>query len=289
MKRTNITCLSELQLRKIVRETVERYVSKLNKPKCNFRIEGKTFDHKKVIQSITDRWSMNNKLNESLIKSYPSEKVRSNILRKFNLEDSQVEIVENETDEGIIDLISVILPKNSAQELIGNIKNEMNYCGYHLSNKEMKPYCGGSVYGVLIFEPNYSKDISQKVRKKCKYLYHCTDTVYIDKILKKGLIPKKKNSIYLFPDRVYCMKGDNLSMAQIESLYNIQQAHNKTIPQLDNPKETLDYYLLTIDISKLPQDLKMYSDPFSKGAIFTNDNIPPYAIIDVQPFTLSKA
>lgn len=289
MKRTNITYLSELQLRKIIRETVERFVSKCNKPKYNFRIEGKTFDHKKVIQSITDRWSMNNKLNESLIKSYPSGKVRSNILRKFNLEDSQVEIVENETDEGIIDLISVILPKNSTKELIGNIKNEMNYCGYHLSNREMKPYCGGSVYGVLIFEPNYSKDISQKVRKNCKYLYHCTDAVYIDKILKKGLIPKKKNSIYLFPDRVYCMKGDNLSMVQIESLYNIQQAHNKTNPQLDNPKETLDYYLLTIDISKLPQDLKMYSDPFAKGAIFTNDNIPPYAIIDVQPFTLSKA
>lgn len=288
MKRTNITYLSEGQLREIIKKTVERYINNLNKHKGNLRIEGKTFDHKKVIQSITDRWSISNELNESLIMTYPSEKVRKNILRKFNLEDSQVEIVENETEEGVVELISVILPKNSTQELIGNVKNEMKYCGYHLSNKEMKPYCGGSVYGVLVFEPDYSKDVSQKIREKCKYLYHCTDTVYIDKILKKGLIPKSNNSIYMFPDRVYCMKGDDLSMVQIESLYNIQQAHNSTMPQLQNPKESLDYCLLTIDVNKLPQDIKIYSDPFSKGAIFTNDNIPPYSIVNVQPFTLSK-
>lgn len=289
MKRKKITYLDEEQLKEIIRETIERYINNINKPTSDIRIEGKMFDHKKVIQSITDRWSIKNELNESLIMSYPSEKVRKNILRKFNLDDYQVEINRNETEEGDVDLISVILPKNTENKLIGSIKNEMKYCGYHLSQKDMSPYCSGSVYGVLVFEPDYSTDVSQKIREKCKYLYHCTDTVYIDKILKKGLIPKSNNSIYMFPDRVYCMKGDNLSMTQIDSLYNIQQAHNSTMPQLQNPKETLDYCLLTIDVNKLPQDIKIYNDPFAKGAIFTNDNIPPYAIIDVQPFTLSKA
>lgn len=42
-------------------------------------------------------------------------------------------------------------------------------------------------------------------------------------------------------------------------------------------------------LSKIPQDVKLYSDPLSNDAVFTNDNIPPSAIINVQPFTLSKA
>lgn len=149
MKRKKITYLDEEQLKEIIRETIESYLNNINKPTSDIKIEGKIFDHKKVIQSITDRWSINNELNESLIMTYPSEKVRKNILRKFNLDDYQVEINRNETEEGEVDLITVILPKNTENKLIGSIKNEMKYCGYHLSQKDMTPYCGGSVYGVV--------------------------------------------------------------------------------------------------------------------------------------------
>lgn len=281
------TILTEEQLRKIVKEVIEKYLKKISKPKFNGRIEGVHFNIDEHFALIKNRWDYPKFINEGLISTYPSERVRNVILRKFGLMDEQVEIRRISANEGDVDLITIIIPKNSTKDYIGDITHEMETCGYFRS-QEMQPYCGGNVYGVLVFEPKYSNNISTKIRESCHYLYHCTDSVNINKILKKGLIPRSNNALFMFPDRIYAFKGDVLTQEQIEIMYQIQMKHNEDISGTKNPIEKLEYYLLTIDINKIPQDVKLYSDPLSKGAVFTNDNIPPSAIVDVQPFTLRR-
>lgn len=281
------TILTEEQLRKIVKEVIEKYLKEINKQKFNGRIDGVHFNINEHFALIKNRWDYPKFVNEGLISTYPSDRVRNVIFKKFGLMDEQVEIYKISTSDGDVDLITIIIPKNSTKDYIGEITHEMKTCGYFQSQK-MQPYCGGNVYGVLVFEPKYSKDISAKIRKSCHYLYHCTDAVNINKILKKGLVPRSNNSLFVFPDRIYAFKGDTLSQEQIEIMYRIQMKHNDDILGKKNPIENMEYYLLTIDISKMPQDVKLYSDPLSKDAVFTNDNIPPSAIVNIQPFTLRK-
>lgn len=287
MKRRR-TILTEEQLRKIVKEAIEKYIKEINKPKFNGRIEGVHFNIDEHFALIKNRWDYPKFVNEGLIMAYHSERVRNVILRKFGLMDEQVEIRKISTNDGNVDLITIIIPKNSTKDYIGDITHEMETCGYFQSQK-MQPYCGGNVYGVLVFEPKYSNNISTKIRESCHYLYHCTDSVNINKILKKGLVPRSNNTLFMFPDRIYAFKGDTLTQEQIEIMCRIQMKHNDDVLWKKNPIEKLEYYLLTIDISKIPQNVKLYSDPLSNDAVFTNDNIPPSAIINVQPFTLSKA
>ena len=109
-----------------------------------------------------------------------------------------------------------------------------------------------------------------------EYLYHVTERKNIEKILKKGLIPKAKNKIEEHPERIYFTDNidganDFRTMLQYSMNFNIE-----------------DLIILKIN-TKLLNKIKLYYDPTffetedeyennSYKAFYTYDNISPYSI-----------
>lgn len=104
--------------------------------------------------------------------------------------------------------------------------------------------------------------------------------------MKNRLVPKSNNAMFLFPDRIYCMKGDNLTYLQKTQLKAIQDKRNSTEPHLRNPNDRLEYVLLKIDLTKVPDDVRLYNNPAAPRAVFCYDNIPASAIVEIIPFSL---
>lgn len=268
---------------KVIQNSIDSFLSQRGE-KNNIlpRIDGKIPDVRKYIRTFGTVKHYNN-MNEGLIKTYPLDKSIKYIIRKYDLSDEQIKI--DSVNYGImtIDIICLILPNNISKNIIGDIKHDFRTCGYFNSQKPKQ--IENTNFFVLIFEPKFTQNISDNVRKHCKYLYHSAPKSYLNKIIKKGLIPKSKNSLFFYPDRTFFMVGDKLNTNQLDALKDIQNTRNANIELYSNIEDK-EYVLLTIDISKLPNDINFYCDPLAFGAIFTYDNIPPNAIINIEPFTL---
>ena len=277
--------INDKQLNKIINYSIKKYLKKMNSgdkhkieeniPKINYKIP-----------SYSDTEYVMKYINEGLITTYPYEKVIKSIKRKFYLYDDQVSYNTINNDGEFVTLIYIMLPNKSTKSEIGDIDNFMNTCGYFRIQNFQK--IEDTNYGILIYEPKYSHNISEKIRKECSVIYHSTPNIYLNKILKNGLVPSHKNALFFYPDRSYCMLGDYMSKEQLLALKNVQMVRNSQNPQYKNPYDDLQYSLLTIDVNKIPKDVKMYSDPMAPKAFFTYDIIPSNAIINITPFTLNN-
>ena len=215
---------------------------------------------------------LKDEINEGLIKSYDINKVKNMACKKFNLNDFQVEITKRRNNGILNNQIVFMLDENTSKNIVGDLIHFMNTCGYYklLNPRHYK--------GLLIitFEQKFAKDITNIV-KTYKYLYHATPSINVNKILKNGLIPKHKNNVFSYPDRIYLMgtKTDELSNHQLCIMKMIQDFRDKTEHLDDN-----EYTILQIDIKKLPENIKFYSDPSipDGNGVYTFDNIPNYAI-----------
>jgi RNA:NAD 2'-phosphotransferase (TPT1/KptA family) len=98
-------------------------------------------------------------------------------------------------------------------------------------------------------------------------LYHVTNSRYLDKILKIGLIPKSKNKRVHHPDRIY------FGYTEI-GCRNLILQFNKDAS--DNNKPIQKWSVLEIDTYSL--DLTIYTDPDYYDGCWTSDNIPPVKI-----------
>ena len=69
---------------------------------------------------------------------------------------------------------------------------------------------------------------------------------------------------------------------------NMQKVRAKHV-DINNPnnKDDNTYCLLTIDVSRIPDDVKFMVDPMAPRAVFTYDNIPPSAIVSYKRYYLS--
>lgn len=281
MRKRNKVRISESTLREIIHSSIQGYLNSL-KGEGYGVIDGGRVDIK--IDPIKN--TIENFLEEGLISTYPCDRTINMLCKKYFLESWRVQKnIRKDIDENI-PLITVILDKNTDNNRVGSIINFMNACGYFaitkfLINKESPNY------GTITFEPKFTEDISDDIREKYKVLYHSTPAILLNKIKKNGLMPCSKNSLFMYPDRVYCMKGNSLTMDQVRALYRIQMERNSTHPEEKNPNERLKYVLLTIDVSKIPDNVKIYKDPTLRDSFYTYDNIPPYAIVVETPFTLS--
>lgn len=105
-----------------------------------------------------------------------------------------------------------------------------------------------------------------------EYLYHVTEKIYLDKILKNGLIPKTKNKIEKHPERTYVIDSYEGALDFENMLFDMY---------------TKKYTILKIDV-KLLNRIKLYHDPtffenetengIEYNAYYTYDNIPNFAI-----------
>lgn len=104
-------------------------------------------------------------------------------------------------------------------------------------------------------------------------LYHLTEKINLNKILKIGLVPKTKNKIENHPERIYLLSN----LREVLSLKKV----------FDDLYEK-NYIILEIDI-RLLKKIKLYKDPtyfnnledyedINNQALYTYDNIPNYAI-----------
>jgi len=105
-----------------------------------------------------------------------------------------------------------------------------------------------------------------------KYLYHVTDEKYIEKIRKVGLKPSSTSKMENYPDRVYCF---TLDPHEISGNIGRMLGHGKSM-------------LLTLDTTKLNTNIKFYKDPSSHNAVYTQGNIPPSAIVKIEPYQVAN-
>jgi hypothetical protein len=121
-------------------------------------------------------------------------------------------------------------------------------------------------------EPKF--DITHKL--KMNVLYHVTESKYIDKILKNGLIAKTKNTLSDYPERIYFVYNlnDANQYIKVKNAYYLRVI-NSTKPENRHKFPSIEYKILEITLPD-NNDLIFYNDPnFTDKGIYTYDNINP--------------
>lgn len=262
--------VSETELEELINNAIKKYLGVQRKVSSG-RIEGEIPDISewaKTVSYSNDEFvkSSGQDMNEGLIRTYDVNHTKKIICRKFNLNDNQF-CVQKRNDNGTdVNIVFILLDKGIDKQTIGEIKHLMGVCGYF----ECYPQTNRNGVITLVFEPHFTKDISLEIKKKYKFLYHATQTIYLQKIEKKGLIPKSNNLLFLYPSRIYCMRGNNLTKEQIHTLKSVQAKRGEQRHFDDN-----SYTILKINVSALPENISFFMDPMAPNAILTHDNIPP--------------
>lgn len=107
-----------------------------------------------------------------------------------------------------------------------------------------------------------------------KNLYYVSPTQFKEKILKKGLIPRAINSQFKYNDRVHYTD-------------NITSDFYKHLPMvLSNASGIIEWTLYTITTKFLPSNFYLFVDEILDNSYFSNDNIPPNLIRQVEDFEI---
>lgn len=261
--------ITELELKKIIQEEVLKSLPK------DVRIIESQYDEEDfpMVNEYNERYGK--QLSEGLIKTYPIDMTIDILKRKFF--DKEIDFDVKKTENiTIIPRLIIMIPKSFTKNEIGTIMQIMKTCGYFsYKENEIK---GDKIY--LYFEPKYTTDITNYVNGS---LFHLTDTVYLDKIKKYGLVPRSKNSSFKYPDRIYLMpRLDDRTQHQLSKIKNARE-RAKQNSDYHNPSDESKYIILKIDSTKIPNNVRFYADPMSRG-IFTYGNIPPSAIVAMRTF-----
>ncbi len=216
-------------------------------------------------------------MNEGLISTYPIDKTIEYISSYFDFIPQQIEIKKAKS-ENDIDYIIVYIPV--INDNLGIIKKSMSLCGYFLGFPKEHEIKQGQ-FNWLQFEPIVQKNESDKIRKEENKLYHITPHYNLGKIKNIGFSPHSKNELFNYPNRVYFLRGS----LNNENIQYIAKQLNKYNSSEGNDGK---YVLLTIDIEKIPKDIKMYLDPNYPYGIFVTENIKPNVIINVKELTLKN-
>lgn len=236
---------------------------------------------KKISKPVIDKWNNTNaliesvslgnpismaiykgkeKLREGLIKTYPIQTARKYLQKLYDFDDSQLTIFK----DNVIEKLRVVIPNKL--DFSNKIKKAMDLCGYFCSRTDNYPHVDGWIY--LLFEPKHQEEVNNYVRSM-KHIYHVTPTKFLKKIQKIGLIPTFKNTFFSYPERIY---------------FFIEETHPQEIYSLRNQMRINDneqYCLLIIDVNKIPENVNFFIDPNYEYGIYTPNNIPPQAIIEV--------
>jgi hypothetical protein len=129
------------------------------------------------------------------------------------------------------------------------------------------------------YESNFGKQVNTNPTKA----FHVTPDIFIDGIKKTGLTLKSESKLSNHPDRIYLFLNENKDTPK-SMVWAIWNSLSK-----ERQNQIKDYYLLEIDLTKLPNH-KFYLDPQSMatyGAIYTNQSIPRSAIKVIDKISTS--
>lgn len=176
-------------------------------------------------------------------------------------------------------LMSVIVPNSETN--IKVISNYMQKNGYfflrsafrQLEEDEPQSQFADTIC-IMFFCPVKMKDVSAEVRKMGDDLLHITAKSNLESILRDGLKPQARTGLsdIYYPPRIYFFSA----LAPHEYV----NEYSEMLSKEHNDEDTV---CLSIEVSQLPADMKMYYDPLiGKYAVFVEDPIPPKAIYIVD-------
>lgn len=218
-------------------------------------------------------------LSEGISMSFPVGKVISYIKKHFNLPDSRIKQACDSISGELTNTIMVYVPVEPNN--IDRLSRAMAACGYYLMNPISSLRIGQESW--LQFEPKYDTSIVQEIKATERFLFHLTPETNVPKIKKNGIVPRSKNSIARFPERVYLLRGSTPDGDILDLYEMLAVTYN-----YKRERKTFKYAKVIIDISKLPQDIKLFIDPnYPDYGLYTTDNVPPSAISDIKIMPLS--
>lgn len=226
-------------------------------------------------------------ISEGLISSYPRTKVAEIALRwilnKYGDKKSVNAGLENSSEDGVL-IACKRTEFDNIQELIGMMYTSGYYC--YLVQATAKNFGRGTLSETVSFIPPSIDDLAAFVKsnkmshsKKATImmafepkfgqkhklpddtdLYHITEKKYLEKIMKKGLIPRGKMKTAYYPDRVY--------LATIEGIRAIFDRYSEFVsePVLLKIKNAGEFDLY------IDSHAADYDEPY---AFYTMDNIGP--------------
>lgn len=230
-------------------------------------------------------------INEALIHSYDAgfvlrhlrEKfsLASGIIEYFNFPEDYVGWIEKRKGKNDSDVILLALEKQHSNYLKVITLSMEKSCGWFLSTKINLMY---ENFEAWQFEKKFDNEVTQEVLT-LKKIYHLFPSSRLQKVIHVGLLPKKTTWIPFMLDDEHSFEDENgihYGWKTIDRVYFFKEKPSEEFLTNNNFSSknifTSTYKLLAIDTKKLLPNTKFYSDPRSKDAVYSLDNIPPSAI-----------
>ena len=205
------------------------------------------------------------KIYETLLKSYDSNKLYNEILKKYGqyIVDKYSAYKDKSTVKSII-LIYKYSSKFTKEDEFQHLLNLYNYFITYddINNHE------------LHLEPNVPDDCTEFIYNDCNgILYHVTNKyIYEEKIKKFGLKPKTATYRY-FPERVFYVAGTNKK----DIVDNIEFV--KDILKDDDIYKKYEMIILKVDLNKYKNKVSIFKDNgMENDSYWCGEYIPPYCI-----------
>lgn len=252
--------LSESDIRNIIKESIA---------------EAQTIMDAKAAMDSFCKWKAKKIIFEGLIKTY-SVQSTLNMLRKISkgtkigtgapsnrFGQKQIYISFNTGFDGIGDLFGKIIHYMGTYGwYFGRVM------GTNINKLDAKAFfrMASMPSFTLIFEPKF--DLLVDGNNLPSYFYHITPSKNINKILKKGLIPKNHCKVNYHPERVYFFTE------YPKNWKNIADGFRRDEGVMEK------YCLLSIDAQRLNKKNNIYLDQNSNDriAVYTEEPVPPFVI-----------
>ena len=217
------------------------------------------------------------------LKSHPHEKLMQKIEKEFNGKYEKIYCISNKDADALPVVLQVsksnmfVTPSNvggnrlSHTKLSDKLYDIIEFFNYYITIIERSQEVDG--YDIF-FEPEYTKDILNDIKKNGGHVYHVTSKENYEKIKKTGLRPKvgkvrKETGGYrYFTERTFLI-GDN----------DTKEKTKENIRSVINDLEKSEYVILDIDLSK--HEIGLWQDGASEGKynVYTYEAIPSKLIV----------
>lgn len=248
-----------------IREILNREISKV-------LFTNESLDNHLYLDFSNKNYKVN--LKEGQYKTYPPLTALRYIKNLFMMDDSQIRIVDGIRDVPEEKRLWVVY--YDVYDNKKKMEKAMLYCGYTLSKEEIRNDDVIEQIYIPINLPNLDDIV-----RKYDFITHITPVYNRDKILRMGFVPKNKNEMFSYTDRVFFFKGDT---PYEEILYQAI----KFDEGLENKRNEHVYTIFLIDTKKIPNYVSFHTDLTYPCGIYTTENVPPTVIKQHKDFNVEE-
>lgn len=210
--------------------------------------------------------SLKNKIEESLIKSYDTNKLINKIENKYKNID--VSLYPSKSNESLFRII--FNNKDDYENFLEDIyiQRQLDFFGYYITEKIDKDL-------LVAIEPNFGTKCTDFVYNKCNGLvFHVTSKEKYEKYIKdKGLKPFEGKHYRKFTERIFLITGETIDEITENIEFIIDQLHKS------------DPVILMIDLKENHYNVDFYYDPSEDNwhdFIYCNAYFPDKYIVEVR-------